>query len=213
MKMLDMDKLKRVKVIGLVVGAVLLLLIGYGIGASGKNTSSNPSSKENKTTTIKSEKTKELTQKQVKNFLVSYYTKKDLSENRNRYKEYMTDAMYNQETSTEDEATNQAYKGYVVDYIFKEAEIYIDTKNKVAIAKVRYTNTLLAKKNNYEKAQKNVSNESTLRLTYVQQNNKLLVNKKESILLVSNTESNSDYPNYGTATSNNGTTANSDKTK
>ena len=208
-----MDKLKRVKVIGLVVGAVLLLLIGYGIGASGKNTSSNPSSKENKTTTIKSEKTKELTQKQVKNFLVSYYTKKDLSENRNRYKEYMTDAMYNQETSTEDEATNQAYKGYVVDYIFKEAEIYIDTKNKVAIAKVRYTNTLLAKKNNYEKAQKNVSNESTLRLTYVQQNNKLLVNKKESILLVYNTESNSDYPNYGTATSNNGTTAHSDKTK
>lgn len=213
MKMLDMEKLKRVKVMGLVVGAVLLLLIGYGVGASGKNISSNPSSKENKTTTIKSEKTKELTQKQVKNFLVSYYTKKDLSENRNRYKEYMTDAMYNQEVSIEDEATNQAYKGYVVDYIFKEAEIYIDTKNKVAIAKVRYTNTLLSKKNNYEKAQKNVSNESTLRLTYVQQNNKLLVNKKESILLVSNTESNSDYPDYGTATSNNDTTESSDKTK
>ena len=212
MKMLDMEKLKRVKVMGLVVGAVLLLLIGYGVGASGKNISSNPSSKENKTTTIKSGKTKELTQKQVKNFLISYYTKKDLSENRNRYKEYMTDAMYNQEVSIEDEATNQAYKGYVVDYIFKEAEIYIDTKNKVAIAKVRYTN-LLSKKNNYEKAQKNVSNESTLRLTYVQQNNKLLVNKKESILLVSNTESNSDYPDYGTATSSNDTTESSDKTK
>lgn len=212
MKMLDMDKLKRVKVMGLVVGAVLLLLIGYGIGASGKNTSSNPSSKENKTTTIKSEKTKELTQKQVKNFLVSYYTKKDLSENRNRYKEYMTDAMYNQEISIEEEATNQAYKGYVVDFIFKDAEIYIDAKNKVAIAKVRYTNILLAKKNNYEKAQKNVSNESTLRLTYAQQNNKLLVNKKESILLVSNAESNSDYPDYGTATTNN-TTENADKTK
>ena len=57
-----------------------------------------------------------------------------------------------------------------------------------------------------------MSNESTLRLTYAQQNNKLLVNKKESILLVSNAESNSDYPDYGTATTNN-TTENADKTK
>lgn len=200
--MLDEEKLKRVKQMGLIVGAILLLLLGYGIGSGGRNHSKSVK-KQNQTVKVKTEKTKKLTQKRVKQFLVAYYTKKDLSENRNRYKEYMTDAMYNQEVSIEEEATNQAYKGYVVDYIFKDADIYIDAKNKIAIVKVRYTDTLLAKKNNYEKAQKNVSNESTLRLTYVQQNNKLLVDKKESILLTSNTESDSDYPDYGTLTNGN----------
>lgn len=44
-----------------------------------------------------------------------YYTKKDLGENRNRYKEYMTDAMYNQAVLLENEPTTQTYS-YVVDF-------------------------------------------------------------------------------------------------
>lgn len=209
--MLDEEKLKKMRWIITVIGIILALLVGYGLGSSGKKTTTTTQTQTSSKTQTKT--TKNLTQKQVEKFLVAYYTKKDLGENRNRYKEYMTDLMYNQEVSTEDEAVNQAYKGYVVDYIFKSADIYIDETNLVAIVKVRYTNTLLAKKNNYENAQKNVSNESTLRLTFVEQNNKLLVNKKESVLLTFSTESDSDYPDYGTLTDSTDTTDSSETTE
>ena len=109
----------------------------------------------------------------------------------------MTESMYNQEISKENESVNQAYKGYVVDFKLKESDIYIDQKSNSAIAKVRYTNTLLAKKNKYEKAQKNVSNEATLKITYtLDAKGKLKVNQLQPALLtISGQEE--DYPSYG----------------
>ena len=138
-----------------------------------------------------------MSQKQVKDFLVAYFTKKDLEENRERYRPFMTKGLYTSEVNQEDKAVNQAYKGYVVDYVFQSAQIYIDQENLTAIAQVRYSNTLLSKKNNYDKAQTNVANETTLKLTYSKQDGKLLLNSKEQLLLTSNTGTSSSYPDYG----------------
>lgn len=197
--MIDIKQSKKFQRMVLVVAAVILFLIGYGIG--GRNKTVDTSGK-TKTTTSQKEQTitnqkGELSQKQVKDFLVAYFTKKDLEENRERYRPFMTKGLYTSEVNQEDKAVNQAYKGYVVDYVFQSAQIYIDQENLTAIAQVRYSNTLLTKKNNYDKAQTNVANETTLKLTYSKQDGKLLLNSKEQILLTSNTGTSSSYPDYG----------------
>ena len=79
---------------------------------------------------------------------------------------------------------HQAYKGYVVDAKLKTATIYIDTENKVALVKVSYTNTLLQKKKDYSKAQTDVGNQSTLRLTYTKIDGRYLITTIEPILIV-----------------------------
>lgn len=197
--MIDIKQSKKFQRMVLVVAAVIIFLIGYGIG--GRNKTVDTSGK-TKTTTSQKEQTVtnqkgELSQKQVKDFLVAYFTKKDLEENRERYRPFMTKGLYTSEVNQEDKAVNQAYKGYVVDYVFQSAQIYIDQENRTAIAQVRYSNTLLTKKNNYDKAQTNVANETTLKLTYSKQDGKFLLNSKEQMLLTSNTGTSSSYPDYG----------------
>ncbi|KAF0052057.1 hypothetical protein [Streptococcus agalactiae] len=190
--MLDEKKLKLAKKIGLAFAILLALLIGYG---SGKSSLKPKQSKKIVATHKVSDK---LRQKQVEDFLVAYYTKKDLGTNRNRYKPFMTDSMYQQELSKENDSVNKAYKGYVVDFKLKESDIYINQKTATALVTVHYTNTLLAKKNNYDKAQKNVSNEATMRLTYVDNGKGVLkLNQIQSALLTVSGEEETTYPEYG----------------
>ncbi len=181
--MIDPKKLKMVKIAGYVVGIILAVAVGIVLGQSALSSQT----KQETTKTTKSTKTSTLTQKQVTNFLLNYYTKKDLSENRNRYKEYMTDALYQQTVATEDEPQNQTYKGFVVDFEFKNADIYINEDSLEVIAQVTYVNTLLDEKKNYDTAQKDVVNTATLRLTYVKENDKYKVNKIENIILTDQT--------------------------
>lgn len=178
--MIDPKKLKMVKIVGYVVGLILAIAVGVVLGQSAL-------SSQTKQETTKTTKTSTLTQKQVTNFLLNYYTKKDLGENRNRYKEYMTDALYQQTVATEDEPQNQTYKGFVVDFEFKNADIYINEDSLEVIAQVTYVNTLLDEKKNYDTAQKDVVNTTTLRLTYVKENDKYKVNKIENIILTDQT--------------------------
>lgn len=182
-RMIDPKKLKMVKIAGYVVGIILAVAVGIVLGQSALSSQT----KQETTKTTKSTKTSTLTQKQVTNFLLNYYTKKDLSENRNRYKEYMTDALYQQTVATEDEPQNQTYKGFVVDFEFKNADIYINEDSLEVIAQVTYVNTLLDEKKNYDTAQKDVVNTATLRLTYVKENDKYKVNKIENIILTDQT--------------------------
>lgn len=181
--MIDPKKLKMVKIVGYVVGLILAIAVGVVLGQSALSSQT----KQETTKTTKTTKTSTLTQKQVTNFLLNYYTKKDLGENRNRYKEYMTDALYQQTVATEDEPQNQTYKGFVVDFEFKNADIYINEDSLEVIAQVTYVNTLLDEKKNYETAQKDVVNTTTLRLTYVKENDKYKVNKIENIILTDQT--------------------------
>lgn len=181
--MIDPKKLKLVKIVGYVVGIILAIAVGIVLGQSALSSQT----KQETTKTTKTTKTSTLTQKQVTNFLLNYYTKKDLGENRNRYKEYMTDALYQQTVATEDEPQNQTYKGFVVDFEFKNADIYINEDSLEVITQVTYVNTLLDEKKNYDTAQKDVVNTATLRLTYVKENDKYKVNKIENIILTDQT--------------------------
>ena len=123
--MLDLTKLKYLKIVGYILAIVVAAVVGFGIGQSLNNHSSSKGETRKTVQTTK----QAISPDQVKQFLLNYYTKKDLGENRKRYKEYMTDALYQQTVSTEDEPQNQTYKGFVVDFKFKTAEIYINQES------------------------------------------------------------------------------------
>lgn len=176
--MFDVKKLKILKCVGYSLLVILAVIIGVGIGQG-----SSSKSIKTKTTNENSSTKNVLSQKKVKDFLLNYYTKKDLGENRPRYKDFMTDALYQQTVAIENEPQNQTYKGFVVDYKFKDAQIYINNDNHQVIAQVNYVNTQLDEKKNYETAQKDVVNKTTLRLSYVDENGKFKINKIESIIL------------------------------
>lgn len=183
MKMIDMEKLKLLKIGGILIGVVLVLGFVFWIGAA---TSAQNKAKQEAATTQQETKAEgsELTQEYVKEFLTAYFNKQDLGENRNRYLPYMTEAAYNQEVNSEEEPTVQTYKGYVVDTQMKSAIIYIDKENNVALAQVRYTQTQLQKKYDYTNAQTNVGSSRTIRIRFSKQDGKYLVNHIDPILIV-----------------------------
>lgn len=183
MKMIDMEKLKLLKIGGIIIGAVLVLGLVFWIGAA---TSAQNKAKQEAAATQQESKAEgsELTQEYVKEFLTAYFNKQDLGENRNRYLPYMTEAAYNQEVNSEEEPTVQTYKGYVVDTQMKSSTIYIDKENNVALAQVRYTQTQLQKKYDYTNAQTNVGSSRTIRIRFSKQDGKYLVNHIDPILIV-----------------------------
>ena len=183
MKMIDMEKLKLLKIGGILIGVVLVLGLVFWIGAA---TSAQNKAKQEAATTQQESKAEgsELTQEYVKEFLTAYFNKQDLGENRNRYLPYMTEAAYNQEVNSEEEPSVQTYKGYVVDTQMKSSTIYIDQENHVALAQVRYTQTQLQKKYDYTNAQTNVGSSRTIRIRFSKQDGKYLVNHIDPILIV-----------------------------
>lgn len=183
MKMIDMEKLKLLKIGGIIIGAVLVLGLVFWIGAA---TSAQNKAKQEAAATQQESKAEgsELTQEYVKEFLTAYFNKQDLGENRNRYLPYMTEAAYNQEVNSEEEPTVQTYKGYVVDTQMKSSTIYIDKENNVALAQVRYTQTQLQKKYDYTNAQTNVGSSRTIRIRFSKQDGKYLVNHIDPVLIV-----------------------------
>ena len=183
MKMIDMEKLKLLKIGGILIGVVLVLGFVFWIGAA---TSAQNKAKQEAATTQQESKAEgsELTQEYVKEFLTAYFNKQDLGENRNRYLPYMTEAAYNQEVNSEEEPTVQTYKGYVVDTQMKSSTIYIDQENNVVLAQVRYTQTQLQKKYDYTNAQINVGSTRTIRIRFSKQDGKYLVNHIDPILIV-----------------------------
>ena len=200
--MIDTQKVSFLKRV--VMGVILLLvfLVGLGFGQMGQHKEVTPKSQH--TTKAVKEGTA-LTNKWVTSFLVAYYTKKDLGENRNRYKEYMTEGLYTATVSEENEAQNQAYNVYVVNFTFSSAKLYINTKDKEVIAQVHYTNDLLQKKNSSSGAQTNVDNSTTLKLSYTEVNGKYLVNQMTTLLMTSSDSDVADQA-YGDVTANNTTT-------
>ncbi len=128
LSMLDTNKVKFLKIFAIGIGVILIFLLGFGFGQMGKSATPAKEQTEKQVTSDSKEKDVVLTQDFVTEFLMVYYTKKDLSENRNRYKEYMTDTMYNQVVHLEDQPTNQTYKGFVVDFEYKDSTVYLDNQ-------------------------------------------------------------------------------------
>lgn len=158
--MIDTAKVKFFKVVGMIAGVVIIFLIGFGFGQINKPDQTKATKK------VEQVKSDGITEKMVNDFLIAYYTKSDLGENRERYKEYMTTSLYNATVTDENSAEQQAYKGYLVNYVFDEAKIYIDQKNKIVIADISYTNDELKKKGSSEDASEDVNHEVTMKLTY-----------------------------------------------
>lgn len=182
--MLDTEKLKRLKLAGLALAAILVLGLVFWFSLATTKNAQTPNKGTSTTKQTKKVEGTAVTPAYVKDFLTAYFTKKDLGENRNRYLPFMTEGAYQQEVNSEEEPATQAYKGYVVDTKLKSATIYIDEENHVALAQVTYTQTQLQKKKDYTNAQKDVLSNSTIRITYTKQDKKYLVNHIEPILIV-----------------------------
>ncbi|WP_260313570.1 hypothetical protein [Lactococcus lactis] len=151
---------------------------GFTVGNLSKD-NKNPSTKNAKV----EKKDSGLTLKIVDKFLLTYYTKKDLGENDNRIEPLVTDAMYNQIISDEKLPVNQAYKGYVIDQVYDSSEIYINQKDLTALCVVSYKNTQLTKLNSKDGAVIDQSNKATVRLTFINQGGKYLINNIEAATL------------------------------
>lgn len=177
--MYDTSRIKKYKKIGMtlivIVAIALIYTIGFGIGSSKQKKAAKPVKQE------VVENKEELTTKDVKAFLIAYYTKKDLGENKNRYKPLVTTALFTELETEEAQPVNQAYKGYVVNQVLDSADIYIDTENDAAITIVRYKNTQRTKKGNDDGALKNQSNQEAVKVSFAKHGKKYLADKMEAV--------------------------------
>ncbi|HGC5945063.1 TPA: hypothetical protein ACIZC1_002562 [Enterococcus faecalis] len=182
--MYNEKKVQRVKKLFLTLFCLIFFIgsfsAGFGIGAAKAKKNMAPVKKE----VVK--KKVELTPKLVNQFLLAFFTKKELGENRNRYKPLMTETMYNQATAEEEEPVNQAYKGYVVNQVLETADIYLNEKDLSAICVVTYKNTQRTKLGTDQGALMNQSNKESIKLTYIKEGDKFFVNKIEPVLLSDN---------------------------
>lgn len=193
--MIDSVKVKFFKTVGIIVAGIVIFMLGLSFGQLGRKETNRPI----KQVKTKATKGTELNVSYIKQFLVAYYTKKDLGENRERYKPFMTEGLYNGTVSEEDEPTNQTYKGYIVNYKFESAQIYINQTDKTAIVTVNYTNDLYKTKGSKKDAQLNFENKLTMKLNYTKVNNKYLINNMSTLLIAdSSNSSDTGTLSYGT---------------
>ncbi|OEG18030.1 hypothetical protein BCR22_11705 [Enterococcus plantarum] len=196
--MYNHDKIRKLKKAGLFLGLFFLVLlcffVGFSVGKSKQQAAQKPVKQE------VVEKKKDLTTDTVQKFLIAYFTRKDLGENRNRYEPLVTTSMYNELTTEEEQPVNQAYKGYVVNQVLDTADIYINTENDTAICVVTYKNTQRKKIGSDEGALKNQSNQEAVQVTFTKQGKRFLVDKMEPVTLTNllNTDSNSYNTNVTT---------------
>ncbi|WP_447442573.1 hypothetical protein [Streptococcus cameli] len=124
----------------------------------------------------------------VEQFLIAYFTKKDLGENQSRYKPFMTEGLYNATVSDEEKPIQQAYKGYVVDQVYESSKIYINEQDKTALVKVTFSSLLLEEKDNRDGG--SITQQSTLdiRLSYIEQDGKYLVSTLDNLVVSDGTE-------------------------
>lgn len=196
--MIDTEKVEKFKWMIITLSFILIFVLGFGLGQVGKSIFAPHQDQ----SSLDKRKVKKhsLTREDVKSFLAAYYTKKDLGTNRNRYKPFMTEGLYNATISEEDNEQNQAYKGYVVNYDYKDSDIYIDKTHKQVICKVTYTNDLLQKKNKTEGSQKGVVNHATIQLTYLKVKGEYLVDRMSTLLIIDSDNLTAPKDSYGTIT-------------
>ena len=192
--MYDDNKVKLVrKAITVIIGFICLIVgIACGMWIGGSSTL-----RQQATSTVeevsKSAESKTLTADKVKEFLLAYYTKKDVGENQERYKEFMTEQLYAQQVKLDESPVTQAYKGYVLNQVYDKATVYIDEENLSALVEVTYTNVQTTKRNNAEAGVK-MSEKATIKLSYAKDKGEYLVNRIEPILLKKTTNNEKTTP-------------------
>ena len=191
--MYDDNKVKLVrKAITAIIGVICLIVgIACGMWIGGSNMPRQQATTVEEVS--KTAESKTLTADKVKEFLLAYYTKKDVGENQERYKEFMTEQLYAQQVKLDESPVTQAYKGYVLNQVFDKATIYIDEENLSALVEVTYTNVQTTKRNNAEAGVK-MSEKATIKLSYAKDKGEYLVNRIEPILLKKTTNNEKTTP-------------------
>ena len=94
----------------------------------------------------------------------------------------MTEGMYNATISEEEKAATKAYQGYIVDWIYEDADFFVNGDKLEVLVNVVYKNTTLAIKE--DRSKQNVrTNKSSYKLTFVKVDNTFLINKMEQMLI------------------------------
>lgn len=168
-------------VIGIIFVVGFIGMIGYTLG---NQLTANQATREaeKNASVILEQRAKEiadktLTEEKVQDFLIQYYTKTKLGENNNRIKSFMTEAAYNEELTKQGLAVNQVNKDFIVDYIFEEATVFINTKTSEVIADVTYSVTYLSEISNAQQFKNTQQETATIKLVYTEVSGKLLVNQ------------------------------------
>lgn len=180
--MVDIQKLKFVKKIVIILACFLLFTTGFLLGSNIGKKEPKQVKTENKKSVDKEIK-KELTTKVVNDFLTAYYTKKDVGENRNRYEPLVSVAMFNELKAQEEQPINQAYKGYIVNQVFDRADIYVDTVKSTAVCLVNYMYTHRAEKNTDRNALLNQNETEAIKIEFLKEGKKFIVNKIDYVSL------------------------------
>ena len=91
----------------------------------------------------------------------------------------MTESAYSQELTSQNDASNQVYKDYILDYHFDKADIFVDEKSSQAIAEVSYQVTYVSDFKNAEQGKTKQTETRLVKLSYAKLPGKLLVNQLE----------------------------------
>ena len=180
-KMLNKVKTKALISVGAVAATSFILMMGYTVG---QHSTAKQSRKEIELTAAKlvedkqaEDKARILSSDTVKEFLTQYYTKEKLGENNTRIQPYMTESAYFQELSSQNDAMNQVYKDYILDYHFEKADIFVNQTTNQAIAMVSYNVTYVSDLKNANQSKTNQTETRTVKLSYSKLPGKLLVNQ------------------------------------
>ena len=179
--MLNKVKTKALISVGAVAATSFILMMGY---TAGQHSTAKQSRKEIELAAAKlvedkqaEDKASILSSDTVKEFLTQYYTKEKLGENNTRIQPYMTESAYSQELSSQNDAMNQVYKDYILDYHFEKADIFVNQTTNQAIAMVSYNVTYVSDLKNANQSKTNQTETRTVKLNYSKLPGKLLVNQ------------------------------------
>lgn len=177
---------KLYKLVRNIVLALIVLILFFSGYYLGEGIATKKIAKQQNTATsdkkVKNGEEETITIEKVKEFLVLYFTKKDLGENRERYRPFVTEGLFNAFVSEEEKSSNKAYQGYIVDYEFENAEIFINEYKKEALVTVNYKNSSLAIKDDRTKATTKSYKESYI-LTYTKKEGKHVVNSMDRVTI------------------------------
>lgn len=181
--MLDKAKTKALIGLGSVALTSFILMMGYTAGQHSTAKLSNQeierSAKKLLEEKEKEDKSNVLSSETVKEFLTQYFTKEKLGENNSRIQPYMTESAYSQELTSQNDAVNQIYKDYILDYHFDKAAIFVDQESNQAIAEVSYQVTYVSDLQHADQARTKQTETRTVKLTYAKLPGKLLVNQMQ----------------------------------
>jgi len=169
--LLDLKRIKILKLVGLGGGIVLVLLLMLFYQSGHKNSSN--------------ENNNQIANRQVSVFLKAYFNKDKVGSNREDYQPYLTKQAYQEEVANEEEPGFKVRTSLMQNFRYKSSKIYVGTDEPVVFATVTYEYDSVSQKKREEDQQKTIrtTNSYSLKLTYKEVDGKQLIDKIEIVNL------------------------------